>query len=64
MVVGMSRVGITVCARIGTLLKITVRHTAARNKLALLTTDFIATSLKKSNWAKLIVPPQKIKAIV
>jgi hypothetical protein len=48
-------VEITVCACIGSLVKVTARYTAARNKTRLLTTDFMAASLKNSNWEKLTV---------
>src|SRR5919202_2262919 len=53
MVGTMSGVEITVCACIGSLLKVTARYTAVKNKQTLLTTDFMTASRKKLNWAKL-----------
>jgi hypothetical protein len=53
MVGAMSGLEITVCACIGSLLKVTARYTAVRNKQTLLTTNFMTASRKKLNWEKL-----------
>jgi hypothetical protein len=42
---------------------VTARYSAARNKLTLITTDFMAASLKNSNWAKLTAWLKKVEQL-